>query len=222
MHAAFWTGAAISLLALLGRRGGAAAGRRMRPPGGSTCVGAVLLGAGLAGLPAGPGRGRDLGPALAACSGRWRPARSSSWPAGWSWESRTPSPLVDLRLARGRVAGTAHVAALLVGLANYLLLASIPILAQAPAGAGAGFGTSIVVAGLILLPFSLASLVAGRVARAFADRAAARLVLPRRGARPERRVRAVPRRRATSCGSCSCSWPWPGSASGPPSRRSRR
>jgi MFS family permease len=35
-----------------------------------------------------------------------------------------------------------------------------------------------VVAGLILLPFSLASVVAGRVARAVADRSGARLVLP--------------------------------------------
>jgi MFS family permease len=70
------------------------------------------------------------------------------------------------------------VAALLVGLSNYLLLASIPILAQAPEAGGAGFDTSIVVAGLILVPFSLASVVAGRIARAFTDRAGARLVLP--------------------------------------------
>jgi MFS family permease len=94
------------------------------------------------------------------------------------WESRTPWPLVDLRLARGRVAGSAHVAALLVGLANYLLLAAIPILAQAPEAEGAGFGTSIVIAGLILLPFSLGSMFAARVARSFADRPSARLVLP--------------------------------------------
>ena len=98
---------------------------------------------------------------------------------GWlAWELRTPSPLVDVRLARGRVAATAHVAAFLVGLSNYLLIASIPILAQAPEGDGAGFGTSIVVAGLILLPFSLASLVAGRFARSLTDRGSARLVLP--------------------------------------------
>jgi MFS family permease len=42
----------------------------------------------------------------------------------------------------------------------------------------AGFGTSIVVAGLILLPFSLASVLAGRIARSFADRPGSRLVLP--------------------------------------------
>jgi len=94
------------------------------------------------------------------------------------WEVRTPLPLVDLRLARGRLALTAHTAALLVGLSNYLLLASVPVLAQAPAAARAGFGTSIVVAGLILLPFSLASVLSGRLARLLADRAGSSAVLP--------------------------------------------
>jgi MFS family permease len=54
----------------------------------------------------------------------------------------------------------------------------VPVLAQAPPADGAGFGTSIVVAGLALLPFSLASVLAGRLARLLADRAGARAVLP--------------------------------------------
>ena len=137
----------------------------------------MLLGAGLAGLLLALGEVES-----------WGPTSPLLWILtgaavvvllGWlRWESRTPWPLVDLRLARGRVAGSAHLAALLVGLSNYLLIASIPILAQAPPAAGAGFGTSIVVAGLILLPFSLASAVAGRVARSFTDGAGVRLVLP--------------------------------------------
>jgi MFS family permease len=136
----------------------------------------VLLGAGLAGVLLALGEAETWGPGSPAL---WVLAGAAVVVlAGWLWwETRTPWPLVDLRLARGRVAATAHIAAMLVGLANYLLLAAIPILAQAPAE-GAGFGTSIVVAGLILLPFSLASLVAGRMARILADRAAARLVLP--------------------------------------------
>ncbi|HEY0509044.1 MAG TPA: MFS transporter, partial [Blastococcus sp.] len=140
-------------------------------------VGAVLLGAALAGLLLALGEAEAWGwtsPLL------WTVTAAAVLVLlGWLlWETRTPSPLVDLRLARGRVAASAHVAALLVGLSNYLLLASIPILAQAPVADGAGFGTSIVVAGLILLPFSLASVAAGRIARSFTDRAAARLVLP--------------------------------------------
>jgi MFS family permease len=175
-HAAFWTGAAISLLALVSAAAVLPAApdapvRRL------DVVGAVLLGAGLAGLLLALGEAETWGlgsPVLWVLVGG-----AVLVLAGWlAWESQTAAPLVDLRLARGRVAGTAHVAALLVGLANYLLLASIPILAQAPAGSGAGFGTSIVVAGLILLPFSVASVVAGRVARLVADRGAARLVLP--------------------------------------------
>jgi MFS family permease len=176
VHAAFWTGAAISLTALVA----AAAvlpGSPDAPARRLDVVGAVLLGAGLAGLLLALGEADTWGlrsPVL------WILAGGAALVLiGWlRWESRTPSPLVDLRLARGRVAGTAHVAALLVGLANYLLLAAIPILAQAPVANRAGFGTSIVVAGLILLPFSLASVLAGRIARSFADRPGSRLVLP--------------------------------------------
>ena len=176
LHAAYWTGAGISFLALL-------AAAAVLPPSPDApsrrldVVGAVLLGAALAGLLLALGEAEAWGwtsPLL------WTVTAAAVLVLlGWLlWETRTPSPLVDLRLARGRVAASAHVAALLVGLSNYLLLASIPILAQAPVADGAGFGTSIVVAGLILLPFSLASVAAGRIARSFTDRAAARLVLP--------------------------------------------
>jgi MFS family permease len=176
LHAAYWTGAGISSLALL-------AAAAVLPPSPDApsrrldVVGAVLLGAALAGLLLALGEAEAWGwtsPLL------WTVTAAAVLVlVGWLlWETRTPSPLVDLRLARGRVAASAHVAALLVGLSNYLLLASIPILAQAPVADGAGFGTSIVVAGLILLPFSLASVAAGRIARSFTDRAAARLVLP--------------------------------------------
>ena len=175
VHAAFWAGAAVSLLALL------AAAVVLPPSTGAPArrldvVGAVLLGAGLAGLLLALGEAETWGasPLL------WSVAAGAVVVLlGWLvWEWRTRWPLVDLRLARGRVAATAHAAALLVGLSNYLLIASIPILAQAPTAGGAGFGTSIVVAGLILLPFSLAGVVGGRVARAVADRSGARLVLP--------------------------------------------
>ena len=176
VHAAFWTGAAISLLALVCAAVvlPSAPDAPARP---LDVVGAVLLGAGLAGVLLALGEAETWGPRSPVL---WGLAGGAVLVlALWlGWESRTPSPLVDLRLARGRVAGTAHVAALLVGLANYLLLATIPILAQAPADHGAGFGTSIVVAGLILLPFSLASVVAGRTARWIADRDLARAVLP--------------------------------------------
>jgi MFS family permease len=94
------------------------------------------------------------------------------------WALRARTPLVDLRLARGRTAATAHAAALLVGLANYLLLASVPLLAQTPASSGYGFGASVVVAGLLLLPFSAASVLAGRTSAWLTQRLGQRALLP--------------------------------------------
>jgi MFS family permease len=176
VHAAFWAGAGFSLVALLASaavlpRATHAGSRRL------DSVGAVLLGLGLVGVLLVLGEGEAWG---------WRSGRVVLLAAGgiaalsaWAgWELRTPFPLVDLRLARSRPALTAHLAAGLVGLGNYLLLASVPILAQAPRASGAGFGTGIVVAGLILLPFSAASLLGGRLTRLLADRAGRRLVLP--------------------------------------------
>jgi MFS family permease len=95
-----------------------------------------------------------------------------------AWALRARTPLVDLRLARGRTAATAHLAALLVGVANYLLLSSVPLLAQTPSSTGYGFGSSAVVAGLLLLPFSVGSVAAGRLAPVLTDRWSSRVLLP--------------------------------------------
>jgi MFS family permease len=176
VHAAFWAGAGVSFAALL-------ASAAVLPPASTAprrrldVVGALLLGVGIAGVLVALGQAETWGwtsPTLWAMAG----GSMVSLVAWVVWESRTPSPLVDLRLARGRIALTAHSAALLVGLSNYLLLASVPVLAQAPTSDGSGFGASIVVAGLVLLPFSAASVLAGRLARLLADRAGRHVVLP--------------------------------------------
>ncbi|NEM04420.1 MFS transporter [Geodermatophilus normandii] len=176
VHAAFWAGTGVSLAALL-------ASAAVLPPATTTrrsrldVVGALLLGGGLAALLIALGEAGSWGWASPALWGLLGGAAVALACWAW-WEWRTPSPLVDLRLARGRTALTAHVAALLVGLSNYLLLASVPVLAQSPVSGGAGFGTSIVVAGLVLLPFSAASVLGGRLARLLADRLGQHLVLP--------------------------------------------
>src|SRR3954470_21263516 len=176
VHAAFWAGAIVSVAALL-------AAAAVLPPSSTATrprldvVGALLLGAGVAGVLLALGESEAWGwtsPLLCAVVGGAVVALVC-WVL---WESRTPWPLVDLRLARGRVAFSAHSAALLVGGSNYLLLAAVPVLAQAPASDGSGFGASIVVAGLALLPFSAASVLGGRLARLLADRAGRHLVLP--------------------------------------------
>jgi MFS family permease len=175
VHAAFWAGATVSFAALVASAAVMPASRvtSSQP---LDVLGAVLLGAGLAGALLALGEAEVWGWTSPV---PWVLIVGSALMLGcWAfWELRTPSPLVDLRLARGRIAATAHSAALLVGLSNYLLLASVPVLTQAPPG-GPGFGASIVVAGLALLPFSAASVLAGRLARLLADRAGRHLVLP--------------------------------------------
>jgi MFS family permease len=176
VHAAFWVGAGINLLALLAAALVLPAPAGI-PPRRLDVAGALLLGAGLAALLLALAQTEVWG---WASPGVWALAGGAALTlAAWvRWESRTEHPLVDLRLARGRTALSAHSAALLVGLANYLLLAAVPILAQAPAEGAAGFGTTIVVAGLILLPFSAAGALAGRLVRELAGRAGAHVVLP--------------------------------------------
>ncbi len=176
VHAAFWFGAGASAVAL-------AAAALVYPPSPEVpprrldVAGAVLLGTALATGLLALGEGETWGWTSAGVLGLSAVALVSlvAWAA---WQLRAAAPLVDLRLARGRDAATAHGAALLVGLANYLLLSSVPRLAQEPASTGHGFGTSIVVAGLVLLPFSLASFTASRVARRLDRFGGPRLVLP--------------------------------------------
>jgi MFS family permease len=176
VHAAFWAGAAVSATALAVSAAVLPAPRDA-PARPLDALGAVLLGAALVGALLALGQAEHRGwtsPVLWVLIGG-----SAVALVCWVlWELRTPAPLVDLRLARGRLAASAHSAALLVGLSNYLLLASVPVLVQAPPASGAGFGASIVVAGLALLPFSAASVLGGRLARLLTDAAGPRSVLP--------------------------------------------
>jgi MFS family permease len=176
VHTAFWFGAAASALAIV-------AALLVYPPSPDVpprrldVAGALLLGTGLASGLLALGQAETWGwtsPAVFGLAGLALVAL-----VAWAvWQLRTTAPLVDLRLARGRTAITAHSAALLVGLANYLLLSSVPRLAQTPESTGYGFGTSIVVAGLVLLPFSVGSFLASRIIRPLERAVGKRLVLP--------------------------------------------
>jgi MFS family permease len=176
VHSAFVFGGIVAALALL-------AGALVLPPSPAQASraldvpGALLLGLGLATGLLALSEGERSG---------WASARLLLLAGvcvvalvGWvAWSLRARVPLVDLRLARGRTAATAHLAALLVGVANYLLLSSVPLLAQTPASTGYGFGSTAVVAGLLLLPFSVGSVVAGRVATVLSRRWSPRVLLP--------------------------------------------
>ena len=64
---------------------------------------------------------------------------------------------------RNRTVLTANVTGLFAGLGMYMLLPLVTRYVQAPTSTGYGFGASIVVAGLVLLPFSVASVSASRL-----------------------------------------------------------
>jgi len=176
VHAAFWFGAVVSGLALVlaalvvpSSRGREA--HRLDTPG------ALLLGGALTGL-------------LLALS------EAQTW--GWTsplllgvlvgsvglltvWvrqELRTAHPLIDLRLLRHRAVLTADVTGICAGVGMYLLMSLVTRYVQTPPSYGYGFGSSIVVAGLVLLPFSIGSVTASRVAPLLARRTSADLVLP--------------------------------------------
>jgi MFS family permease len=174
---AFWFAAAFATAALV-------LVHRILPP--STVEGSDvhldLLGAGLLGT--------GLASLLLAIS------KASSW--GWSqpstlglavfatavlgvWavvELRTEHALVDLRLAANRAVLGANLTAVLVGAGMYLGLALVNRLVQTPTSMGYGFGASLVVTGLVLLPLSAGSLVSQPLARALATRFGMRIVLP--------------------------------------------
>lgn len=176
VHAGFWFGGAISLLALVLAAWvvPSSAGRPARP---FDLPGAALLAAGLAALLLGLseaerwgwGSLRLAGTGLAALVLLTLCARR---------ELRIPYPLVDLRQLRLRPVLTADVTGLLAGVGMYMLLSLMTRFVQTPRSAGYGFGASVVVAGLVLLPFSVASVVASRVAPVLGRRFGVDRVLP--------------------------------------------
>lgn len=85
-------------------------------------------------------------------------------------ELKLAHPLVDLRLMRERGALTANVVGLLGAIGMYEVISLVTRLVQTPTSAGYGFGSPVVVAGLMLVPFSAASLAASKLGPALARR----------------------------------------------------
>jgi EmrB/QacA subfamily drug resistance transporter len=91
-------------------------------------------------------------------------------------EVRSPVPLVDMKMMRIRGVWTTNLAAFLLGAGMYSSFIVFPQFAQLPESTGFGFGASVVVSSLYLLPSALAMGVlgsmAGRVARRYGSRTA--------------------------------------------------
>lgn len=84
----------------------------------------------------------------------------------WAWLTlRSPSPLVDLRLAFGTPALGPHITVVLAGVGMYMSLALVIVLLQTRTPAGWGLDQPVLVAGLVLVPYSLAAVIGTRLSR---------------------------------------------------------
>jgi EmrB/QacA subfamily drug resistance transporter len=97
---------------------------------------------------------------------------------GWvAVESRSAHPLIDMRMMRIPVVWTTNLVALLFGVGMYATFAFLPEFLQTPAAAGYGFGLSITLSGLILLPASVAMFAVGVASGRLTSRFGAKTVL---------------------------------------------
>ena len=105
-----------------------------------------------------------LGLAEDARPDRRRPRRCSvAWIAV---EVRSRNPLIDMTMMRIRGVWTTNLAAFLLGAGMYASFIVFPQFAQLPKSTGFGFGASVVVSGLYLLPSTIGMTVLGLLRRA--------------------------------------------------------
>jgi predicted MFS family arabinose efflux permease len=175
-HLAFWFGAfvvamalALALLVIPAR-----SAARSRP---FDTVGAVLLSFAVALFIMALSEGESWGWSSPAVIGLF--VGSVVLIAAWSrYELRTRDPLVDLRHARNRMVLTADISGLVISLTMYLFLPIVVEFVQVPASFGFGFGSSVVVAGCVLIPLSVGTFAASRVAPLYERRFGRRTMIP--------------------------------------------
>ncbi len=85
--------------------------------------------------------------------------------AAWIREElRSREPLVDMRMMAIRGVWTTNTVAFLIGIGMYSSFILLPEFVQEPTSTGYGFGASVTVAGLFLLPTTIAIVVVGQMA----------------------------------------------------------
>ncbi|MBM7516461.1 MFS transporter [Nocardioides nitrophenolicus] len=92
-------------------------------------------------------------------------------------ELRVTAPLVDLRLVCSRTLLGVNVVAMLIGIGMFAGASTVMVLVQTPTEHGVGLGRSVFVAGLLMLPMALVSLVTPPVGLWAARRIGYRVVL---------------------------------------------
>jgi len=176
LSAAYWFGAAVGAMALVAAlavvpRSTTASGPRLDLPG------AALLSLGLVALLLAIAEGNTWGWSSGAILGLLAAAAVllSLWVAQ---QLRARAPLVELRLLRHPAVLTGNTVGLVQGVAMYINISTVIAYVQTPSAAGYGFSASVVVAGLILVPFSIASLTASRALPRLARTIGERAILP--------------------------------------------
>ncbi len=126
-------------------------------------------------------------------------------------ELRSREPLVDMRMMAIRGVWTTNTVAFLIGVGMYSSFILLPEFVQEPASTGYGFGASATIAGLFLLPATIAITVVGQMAGMLERRIGSRGALIGGAAVRARRLRAAGHRpqrrgrRSTSPPACSAS-----------------
>jgi EmrB/QacA subfamily drug resistance transporter len=97
----------------------------------------------------------------------------------WVWaETRSDSPLIDMRMMRIPTVWTVNLVALLFGMGMYSMFAFLPQFLQTPDDVtGYGFGASVTESGLLLLPQTVATFLAGLLSGRLAARFGSKPVL---------------------------------------------
>ena len=85
-------------------------------------------------------------------------------------ESRSQSPLVDMKMMRIPAVWSTNLAALLFGFGMFAMFVTLPQFTETPTHVGYGFGASVTQSGLYLAPFALAMVIfapmTGRLSKA--------------------------------------------------------
>ncbi|MGB0098893.1 MAG: MFS transporter [Nocardioides sp.] len=92
-------------------------------------------------------------------------------------EARSDQPLVDMRMMRIPTVWTANLVALLFGFGMYSMFAFLPQFLQTPESSGYGFGLSVTQSGMMLLPQTVATFIAGLLAGRLAHRFGSKAML---------------------------------------------
>jgi EmrB/QacA subfamily drug resistance transporter len=96
----------------------------------------------------------------------------------WVWaEARSAEPLIDMRMMRIPTVWTVNLVSLLFGAGMYSMFAFLPQFLQTPEATGYGFGATVTVSGLLLLPQTAATFLAGLASGRLAARYGSKAVL---------------------------------------------